>query len=107
MPEMTDRKTVEEGCLPTRQRNVLCHLLDRPAFTPEDVARLDFRTLERASGAGKQSIEIIRNWLRHYGLDLSGRPTTPARPRVEQRRRKLERAIKYLRDLGYEVRHAD
>lgn len=107
MPEMTDRKTAEEGCLPTRQRNALCHLLDRPTFTPEEVARLDYRTLERASGVGKQSVEIIRSWLRHHGLDLSGRPTMPARPRVEQRKRKLERAIKFLREQGYEVHHTD
>lgn len=107
MPEETDQKTAEAGCLPTRQRNALCHLLDRPTFTPEDVARLDYQMLERASGIGKHSVEIIRAWLKHYGYDLSGRPTTPARPRVEQRKRKLERAIKYLREQGYEVHHTD
>ncbi|MFT3850230.1 MAG: hypothetical protein QM739_16635 [Propionivibrio sp.] len=102
-----DGNVANDGCLPTRQRNALRHLLDHATVTPEEVARLDYRTLERAPGVGKQSIEIIRAWLRHHGHELSGRPTTPARPRVEQRKRKLERAIKYLRDHGYEVHHTD
>ena len=117
MPEITDCESnrvspetgsdAATGALPTRQKNALRHLLDRASITPEEVARLDYKTLERAPGVGKQSIEIIRAWLRRHGHELAGQPTTPSRPRVEQRKRKLERAIKYLREHGYEVRHSD
>ena len=90
--------------LPTRQKNALRHLLDQPVVHPADVARLGYRALERAPGVGKQSIEIIIAWLRSHGLDLAGRPTLSANPRVLQRKRKVERAISYLREQGYEVR---
>ena len=72
-------------------------------ITPEEVAALDYRTIERAPGVGKQSIDIIRAWLNSYGLELSGLPAVTANPRVQQRKRKLERAIDYLRWHGYEV----
>ena len=90
--------------LPTRQKNALRHLLDQPVVHPADVARLGYRALERAPGIGKQSIEIILAWLRSHGLDLAGQPTQPTNPRVQQRRRKVERAIGYLREQGYDVR---
>ena len=91
--------------LPTRQRNALRHLLDQATVTPADVAHLSYRTLERAPGVGKQSVEIIVAWLRANGLVLAGQPTLTHNPRVLQRQRKLERAISLLRANGYEVRH--
>ena len=90
--------------LPTRQKNALRHLLDQPTISPEDVARLSYRVLERAPGVGKQSIKIILSWLRHHGHELSGQASAVVNPRALQRQRKLERAISYLRELGYEVR---
>ena len=89
--------------LPTRQKNALRLLLDKPVITPEEVAVLDYRSIERAPGVGKQSIDIIRAWLNSYGLELSGLPAATVKPRVLQRKRKLERAIDYLRWHGYEV----
>jgi hypothetical protein len=89
--------------LPTRQKNALRLLLDKRVITPEEVAALDYRTVERAPGIGKNSLEIIRAWLHSHGLDLRGRPTATVNPRSAQRTRKLERAIDYLRWHGYEV----
>lgn len=93
--------------LPTRQRNALRHLLGQATITAADVARLNYRTLERAPGVGRQSLDIIVAWLRAHGLEPAGQPTPTANPRVLQRQRKLERAINLLRDNGYEVRHGE
>jgi CTP:molybdopterin cytidylyltransferase MocA len=90
--------------LPTRQKNALRHLLDQPEVSPADVARLGYRALERAPGVGRQSIEIILAWLRAHGYELVGQPTPVSNPRALQRKRKLERAISYLRERGYDVR---
>jgi hypothetical protein len=46
--------------LPTRQKNALRLLLDKPVITPEEVATLDYRTIKRAPGIGKHSLSIIR-----------------------------------------------
>jgi hypothetical protein len=89
--------------LPTRQKNALCLLLNKPNFSPEEVAALDYRTIERAPGVGKHSLAIIRAWLNSHGYDVKGLPTVGANPREVQRKRKLERAIDYLRWHGYEV----
>ena len=93
--------------LPTRQKNALRHLLDQPVVHPADVARLGYRALERAPGIGRQSIEIILAWLRSHGVDLAGHPSQSANPRVLQRKRKVERAISYLREQGYDVRPSE
>ena len=89
--------------LPTRQKNALRLLLDKRVITPEEVALLDFRSVERAPGIGKNSLDIIRAWLKSFGLDLRGVPTATSNQRTAQRTRKLERAIDYLRWHGYEV----
>ena len=88
----------------TNDINALRHLLDRAQVTPEDVARLGFGVLERAPGVGRQSIEVIRAWLRKYGLDLQGQARETKRLRDAQRQRKLEQAIRLLQKYGYEIR---
>ena len=90
--------------LPTRQMNALRHLLDRAQVTPEEVARLGYGVLERAPGVGRQSIEVIRAWLRKHGLDLQGRARETHRLRDVQRQRKLEQAIRLLQKYGYDIR---
>lgn len=90
--------------LPTRQRNILRNLLDRPEVTPADAAALDYRAVERAAGVGKHSLDIIRTWLQAHGLDLAEVPGGEPRPVVPRRQRKLQRAIHYLEEQGYEVR---
>lgn len=89
--------------LPTRQKNALRLLLDKPDVSPAEVAALSYRALERAPGIGSHSIAIIGAWLHAYGYELAGEPRPPPTHRVEQRQRKLERAIDYLRWHGYEV----
>ena len=89
--------------LPTRQKNALRLLLDKRVITPEEVALLDYRTVERAPGIGKNSLDVIRAWLNSSGLDLRGLPMATVSQRTVQRARKLERAIDYLRWHGYEV----
>jgi hypothetical protein len=110
MPEMTDCTPVtppqaetETQTLPTRQKNALRLLLSKPVISAEEVARIDYRVLERAPGVGKKSIDIIRAWLHSQGYELNGLPQVSANPRLVQRKRKLERAIDYLRWHGYEV----
>ena len=90
--------------LPTRQMNALRHLLDRAQVAPEEVARLGFGVLERAPGVGRQSIEVIRVWLRKHGLDLQGQARETHRLRDAQRQHKLEQAVRLLQKYGYEVR---
>ena len=89
--------------LPTRQKNALRLLLSKPVISPEEVAKLDYRVLERAPGVGKKSIDIIRAWLNSQGFELTGLPESTVNQRVVQRKRKLERAIDYQRWHGYEV----
>ena len=89
--------------LPTRQKNALRLLLAKPVIMPEDVAALDYRAIERAPGVGKNSLKIIRAWLNRHGYELSGIPAASINPHIVQRKRKLERAIDYLRRHGYEV----
>ena len=89
--------------LPTRQKNALRLLLGKSVITPEEVARLDCRVIERAPGVGRNSMVIIRAWLNRHGHDLSGLPDQVPNRRHLQRQRKLERAIDYVRDNGYEV----
>lgn len=93
--------------LPTRQKNALRLLLGKPNFTPEEIAAIDYRLLERAPGVGKSSLAIIRAWLQAHGYEFKNLPALPANPRAAQRRRKLERAIDYLRWHGYEVKRSN
>lgn len=106
MSELSDCKPGSGGALaalPTRQKNALRLLLNKPSFTPEEVAAIDFRVLERAPGIGKNSLSIIAAWLKGYGYELKGLPSLTVKPREAQRQRKLERAIDYLHWHGYEV----
>jgi len=96
----------ELAVLPTRQKNALRLLLDKPSFTPEEVAAINYRILERAPGIGKNSLAIISAWLKGCGYELRGLPTMTVNPREAQRLRKLERAIDYLHGNGYEVRRS-
>ncbi|MBS1230159.1 MAG: hypothetical protein H6R17_3436 [Proteobacteria bacterium] len=106
MPDLSDCKPGSGSALaalPTRQKNALRLLLDKPSFSPEEVAAIDFRVLERAPGIGKNSLSIIAVWLKGHGYELKGPPTQAVNPREAQRLRKLERAIDYLHGNGYEV----
>lgn len=104
MPEMNDCPSLSKHDLPTRQKNALRLILSKPEITPQEVAGLNYRVLERAPGVGKQSIAIIRSWLNSYGYDLPELPGSATNQNRIQRKRKVERAIEYLRRQGYEVR---
>ena len=93
--------------LPTRQKNALRLLLGKAAITAEEVARLDGRVIERAPGIGKSSLAIIRAWLNGQGYELAGQLDSVISKRLVLRQRKLDRAIDYLRENGYEVRRTD
>jgi hypothetical protein len=108
VPEMTDCTTSNDvdspiDVLPTRQKNALRLLLNKPSISPEEVAALDYRVLERAPGVGMKGIAIIRAWLNRYGHDVSGVPKATVSRRDVQRSKKLAQAIDYLRWHGYEV----
>lgn len=92
--------------LPTRQKHALCLLFNKPNFSPEEVSALDYRTLERAPGIGKNSLALIRAWLSSHGYEMPSLPPPPPNQRDVQRQRKLKRAIDYLRWHGYEVHHS-
>jgi hypothetical protein len=106
MSELSDCKPASGSglaILPTRQKNALRLLLDKPCFGPEEIAALNYRILERAPGIDKNSLAIICAWLEGYGYELKGLPAEAINPREAQRLRKLERAIDYLHGNGYEV----
>ena len=112
MSDQTPSKSLTEaelsvGDLPTRQRNALRLLLGKAAISAEEVARLDSRVIERAPGIGKNSLRIIRAWLNGQGYELPGSADGTISKRLVQRQRKLERAIDYLRENGYDVRRTD
>ena len=89
--------------LPTRQRNALRLLLNKPSISPQEVAALDLRVIERAPGIGKKSLGLIDAWLRSHGYALSGYPRTQTVPRWERKQKRLNQAIELLRVYGYEV----
>ena len=93
--------------LPTRQQNALRLLLAKPVITPEEVAVLGYRRIERAPGVGKNSLKIILDWLRCHGYALAGPVPLPIKLRANQRQRKLERAIDYVRGHGYDVHRSN
>ena len=90
--------------LPTRQRNALRLLLNKSGISPQEVAALDVRVIERAPGIGRKSLELIDAWLRGYGYQLSEAPSRPSNRRQQSKQRKVEEAIDLLRVCGYEVR---
>ena len=108
MREMSERTPSNDAGtggenLPTRQKNALRLLLAKPRISPEEVAALDYRILERAPGIGKKGMDIIRAWLNSYGHDVSGIPLVTVSQRDVQRTKKVAQAIDYLRGYGYEV----
>jgi hypothetical protein len=112
MPDQSSSEPLLEaelsvGELPTRQKNALRLLLAKAVITAEEVARLDSRVIERAPGIGKNSLRIIRAWLNGQGYELAGRSDPVICKRLVQRQRKLEHAIDYLRENGYEVNRTD
>jgi hypothetical protein len=90
--------------LPTRQCNALRLLLNKSSFSPQEVAALDVRVIERTPGIGRKSLELIDHWLRGHGYHLSGLPRRQNSRRQQLKQRKLEEAIELLRLSGYEVR---
>ncbi|WP_334159192.1 hypothetical protein [Oryzomicrobium sp.] len=87
--------------LPTLQRNALRKLLDRPHFTPAEVAELGFRRLQLTRGLGSKGLETVLAWLRCHGYELD---PLPNRCSDEARRNlRIERAIQLLRAQGFTV----
>jgi hypothetical protein len=88
--------------LSTMQLNALRQLFERRDFTAEDVARLDYRQVERLPKVGKKGIEAIRTWLAQYGYDLLNVPVQD--DLAEQRlRERLDQATRLLKKHGYRV----
>lgn len=93
--------------LPTLPRNALRKILERSTFTPEDVAELGYRRLEKADGIGHKSLDIILAWLREYGYELQPPPAPPffaMTQRAQKRMKKnIDFALRILRANGYIV----
>lgn len=87
--------------LPTLQRNALRKLLDRPDFTPAEVAALGFRRLQLTRGLGRKGLDNVLAWLRHHGHDLEPLPTRCADG--GRRNQRIERAIHLLESQGFVV----
>lgn len=109
MSDITDCTSLSKNgpdqvVLPTRQRNALRLLLEKPSFSPQEIAALDRRVIERAPGIGRKSIELIDTWLKSHGYALQGTSNPVAGRRQERKRRKLQQAIDLLRVHGYEIR---
>ena len=89
------------AALPTLQRNALRKLLDRPDFTPAEVAELGFRRLQLARGLGCKGLDNVLAWLRYHGHELEPLPTRSGD--VERRNRRIQQAIHLLRSQGFIV----
>lgn len=93
--------------LPTLPRNALRKILERPSFTPEEVAKLGYQRLEQAEGIGQKSLDIILAWLRKYGYELQPPPAPPifsGSLRAQKRMKKnIDFALRILRANGYTV----
>lgn len=95
--------------LPTLQRNALRKLFDRPEFSPAEVAALGYRRIQQAEGIGQKGMATIRAWLADYGYDLEPEPPpvpVAGRGRSDGRKR-LESALRVLRNYGYVVHGPD
>lgn len=90
--------------LPTLQRNALRKIFDRREFTPQDVALLGYRRLQKAEGIGNKGLLVIRAWLQQFGYDVAP-PENPAGDPASQasRRVRIERAVRLLTVHGYTV----
>lgn len=93
------------GRLPTLQQNALRRIFLRHDFTPEEVARLGQRRLQRAEGIGRKGLATIVEWLREQGYELAADPPLPrGQPAAAPTElRKLEKAIRVLKTHGYAV----
>lgn len=91
------------AALPTLQRNAMRKLLQRPAFTPEDVARVGHQRLRQAEGVGQKGLGIILAWLREHGCE----PHAPGNEGIHDARKaarersRLEAALRIVRTHGY------
>lgn len=92
--------------LPTLQQNALRKIFDRPDFSPEEVARLGHRRLQRAEGIGRKGLQAIVEWLREEGYELQCEPPAQSSRNsasVSRDQKKLEKAMRILRTHGYAV----
>ena len=89
--------------LPTRQNNALRILLNKHVFSPQEIAALDVRVIERAPGVGKKGLQLIDAWLKSQGYELSGRAQKSLSRSQLLERRKIKQAIDLLRSAGYEI----
>lgn len=102
--------TREQTGLSTLQKNALRQVFGRREFTAEDVARLDYRQVQRLPKIGKKGLEQICAWLQQQGYELSNPPMpenevgSGAALRLSQR---LENAARLLQRHGYRVTPPD
>ncbi|HEX5394287.1 MAG TPA: hypothetical protein VFW68_13455 [Rhodocyclaceae bacterium] len=89
--------------LSTMQLNALRQLFERRDFSPEDVAQLDYRRVERLPKVGKKGIEAIRSWLCQYGYDLHNVPEQGGDLADQRLRARLDHAERLLKKHGYRV----
>lgn len=89
--------------LSTMQRNALRQLFERHEFTPEEVAQLDYRCVERLPKVGKKGIGAIRVWLAQYGYDLRNVPEQNGEQLEQRLRLRLDQAVRLLVKHGYRV----
>ncbi|HMW62298.1 MAG TPA: hypothetical protein PLR94_05315 [Accumulibacter sp.] len=90
--------------LPTLQRNALRKIFGRREFTPQDVALLGYRRIEKAEGIGKKGLFAIRTWLQQFGYDVAPPENPAAEPAPQVSRRvRIERAVRLLTVHGYTV----
>lgn len=103
-PDRGDRALALVNQLPTLQRNALRKIFDRPAFTPEEVARLGYRRLQQAEGIGRKGLEAITAWLGRHGFELKPPELPVEAPKLARgARRNIEQAVRLLRTHGYVV----
>lgn len=90
--------------LKTRQINALRLLLGRREFLPQDIAALDYHTLVRVPGIGGKGLNLIREWLHSYGLDLLNSPGE-FRDSLQHFRQeaRIQRARNLLEKHGYSI----
>lgn len=92
--------------LPTLQRNALRKLFERPEFTPEEVANVGYRRLQRAEGIGQKGLATIQAWLRDYGFEVrpDPQPSLHHGKRLSRYAAKdLESAMRVVQAHGYVV----
>jgi hypothetical protein len=90
--------------LPTRERNALRGLFDKPEFSVDEVLAVDYRVIRRLPGVGPKGIEHIRQWIESHGrrpVHWPQNKTAHGLPAATLQR--LESAARLLRRHGYEV----